>query len=94
MIHDISHPATSPKKKFFAEVGEEMINVDGAIELARRIDTPQAKAIYHAFRKRLAEYRTTRRELTPEKMREEAWFAALADLGFRVTLTPLAGTRE
>jgi hypothetical protein len=93
-IPDISHPQDlSPKRKYFDEVGDHCLNVDACIELARTIDTPNAKAIYHAFRRRNAEFRM-RADLTPEKQREEAWFAALADLGVRTTFTKIAGTME
>ena len=95
VIHDIS-PAVglNPKKKFFAEVGDECLNVDACIELTRRIDTPQAKAVYHAFRRRLAHCRSSMRGQQPEKIREEAWFMCLADLGVKVTMTPINGTMD
>lgn len=94
-IPDIS-PAIGlkPKAKYFEEVGDTCINVDGCIELMRRTDTPQAKAMYFAFRKRLAEFRKTMHGDKPEKVREEALFAALADLGIKTTFTPIKGTMD
>lgn len=95
IIHDITPPdGLKPKAKYVAEVNDTCINVDGCIEVMRTIDTPQAKAVYHAFRKRLAEFRTSMQGAKPEKMREEAFFKALTDLGFNPTFTPINGTME
>lgn len=92
-ISDISHPTgLKPKEKFFDEIGEACINMDGVIELARRIDSPQAKAIYRAFRKRHAEFRTSMRGQPAEKIREEAMLAGLKDLGFNINFTRISGT--
>lgn len=94
-ISDIS-PASDlkPKAKFFEEVGDTCINADGVIEIIRRTDTPQARAINFAFRKRLAEFRRSMHGAKPEKMREEALFKALADLGFNITFTSINGNME
>lgn len=90
-INNISPPTgLAPKVKFFNEVGDTCLNVDACIELAKRIDTPQAKAIYRAFRKRLAT--TEQGILSAEKHRENAFFDALRDLGFRTSFTPIKGT--
>jgi len=92
---DISPPTgLKPKAKYFEEVGDTCINVDGVIRLMQEIDTPQTKAINRAFRKRLSEYRETRSDMTPEKMREEAFFAALGDLGIRTSFTPISGAMD
>jgi len=94
-IADISTATgLKPKAKHFDEVGEVCINMDGVIEICRQTDTPQAKAIYFAFRKRLAEFRTSMHGTKPEKIREEAMLAALADRGFNVTFRPVAGTMD
>jgi|GEM_PF-3865035 len=91
-VPDIGHPqGLSPRKKFFPEIGEDCINMDGVIELMRSIDTPQAKAMYRAFRKRHAQMRLDPQGRTPEKIREEAVLAALADCGANVTFTKISG---
>lgn len=91
VIHNIS-PAIGlkPKTKFFEEVGDTCINVDGCIELAKQIKTPQARAIYRAYRKRLALNDAT--GLTLEKARENAFFDGLHDLGIQTPMTPIKGT--
>lgn len=92
-VSDISHPnGLTPKRKYFEEAGDHCLNVDACIELSRTIDTPNARALYRAFRKRLAEFRHSKKDLTPEKLREEAWFAGMADLGIRTTFTKITGT--
>lgn len=92
-IPDISAATgLKPKVKYFDEIGDNALNIDACIELARRIDTPQAKAIYRAFRLRLAHCRSSMKGVKPEKVREEAWFLALADLGFKVSFTKISGS--
>jgi hypothetical protein len=94
-ISDISQPSgLKPQAKYFAEVGDTCINADGCIEIMRQTDTPQAKAIYFAFRKRLAEFRSSMHGTKPEKIREEALFTALNDVGFSVSFTPIRGTMD
>lgn len=94
-IADISHPADlNPKAKFFAEVGDTCINADGAIAICRQIDTPKAKAIYREFRKKHALLRQKPSALSPEKLREEAFFQALASLGFKCNFKRLTGSME
>lgn len=90
-IPDIS-PAKDlkPKKKFFEEVGDECLNVDACILLAQQIDTSQAKAIYRAYRKRLAT--NVQGILSDEKHRENAFFDGLHDLGIQTPMTPIKGT--
>lgn len=83
-MSDISPPeGLKPKAKFFAEVGENMINVDGVIHLLMTIDTPQARAMRRIFRRKFAEFRL-RADLTPEKQREEALFSAFAAAGVKI----------
>lgn len=90
-IHDIGHPTgLKPRAQFFPEIGEECINLDGMIELMKRIDTPEAKAIYRAFRKRHAQMRLDPQGRDAEKLRGDAVLAALEDCGVRVKLTPIA----
>lgn len=92
---DISPPTgLKPKAKYFEEVGDTCINVDGVIRLMQEIDTPEAKAVYRAFRKRLAGFRESHPHLTPEKMREEALFSALDDLGIKTSFTPISGAMD
>lgn len=94
-ISDISHPTgLKPKAKHFDEVGEVCINMDGVIEMCRQTDTPEAKAVYRAFRKRHAQFRASMHGEKPEKIREEAMLTALRDVGFNVTFTPISGTME
>jgi len=94
-ISDISNPVgLKPKAKFFDAVGDTCVNMDGVIEICRQTGTPQAKAIYFAFRKRLAEFRSSMHGIKPEKIREEAMLTALRDMGFNITMTPIRGTME
>lgn len=94
-IRDITPPINlKPKAKYFEEVGDNCINVDGVIKLMQQIDTPQARTMYRTFRKRFAELRQTMPDQPPEKVREEALFKAFADLGIRTTLTPVKGSME
>jgi hypothetical protein len=86
------HTDLKPKKKYFEEVGDTCINVDGCIELAKQIDTPQARAIYRAYRKRLAT--NPQGVLSAEKHREQAFFDGLHDLGIRTPMTPINGNME
>ena len=90
VIHNIA-PATdlNPKAKFFEEIGDTCLNVDMCIRLAQETDTPQARAIYHAYRKRLAMNDAT--GLTREKARENAFFDGLHDLGIRTPMTSIKG---
>lgn len=82
---DISPPSgLKPKAKYFDQLGDVAINADAAIEMMRDAGTPKAKAMYHAFRKRLAEFRTSKADLTPEKQREAALFAAFDDVGIHL----------
>jgi len=94
-VSDISPPTgLKPKSKFFAEVGEDMINVDGAIHLLMTIDTPQAHALRRIFRRKLSETRQ-RADLSPEKQREEALFSALASGGVKVNdMGALSGSMD
>jgi hypothetical protein len=90
VIHDITpHADLKPKVKFFEEVGDNCINVDGCIEIARQTDTPQARAIYAAYRKRLA--MNPQGILSAEKHRENAFFDGLHDLGIRTPMTEIKG---
>lgn len=89
-VANISPPTDlTPKVKFFDEVGDTCLNVDACIKLCQQADTPQAKAIYRAFRKRLAT--TEQGVLSAEKHRENAFFDALHDLGFRTSFTSING---
>lgn len=94
-IPNISPPANlQPKKKFFADMGEDCINMDAAIAIMKVTDTPEAKAIYRAFRKRYAQMRLASPELPEQKVRENAVLAAIEDCGHRITFTPVSGTME
>jgi hypothetical protein len=94
-IADTSHPTgLNPKSKFFAEIGGDCINVDGAIEICRKVDTPQARTIYRAFRKSHAIMRQKASDLSAEKIRENAFFEALESLGFKMTFTPISGNMD
>lgn len=94
-ISDISPVrGLKPKKKYFEEVGDDCINLDGCIALMQSIDTPQAKAVNAAFRKQLAYFRITMHGAPQEKIREEAFLAALGDCGVRTTFIPLKGTLD
>ena len=91
-IHDISRPqGLQPKMKFVEELGEQCINTDGIIRLMETIDTPQAKAIHKAFRKRYAQIRVSDPYLDAQKQRTDAVLAALKDVGVNVTLKPIGG---
>lgn len=94
-MSDISPPSDlKPKTKFFAEVGEDMINADGAIHMLMTVDTPQARAMRRVFRRKLSEWRR-RTELSPEKQREGALFEAFEALGVVVTdMGRLSGTMD
>jgi hypothetical protein len=89
VIHDITpHTGLQPKKKYFEEVGDVCINADGCIELVKQTDTPEARTIYRAYRKRLA---SNVPAATAEKTRENAFFDALADIGIRTSFTKISG---
>jgi hypothetical protein len=92
-IPDITpHSDLSPKKKFFEQVGDDCLNVDACILLAQQIDTPQARTIYRAYRKRLAT--NPQGILSAEKHREQAFFDGLHDLGIQTPMTPINGSME
>ncbi len=94
-MDDITPPKLKPRAKFFEEAGEDMINADGAIALMRTIDTPQAKALNAAFRKALVRVQRDRKDLTPEKQREEALFACFDDVGIKTNdMGTLSGTMD
>lgn len=94
-IADISPPVgLNPKTKFFEEVDDTCINIDGCIELARTIDTPAAQAVWRAFRRQHALIRLNNPSLAPEKQREEAFFKALHELGFKTPMILIKGTME
>jgi hypothetical protein len=84
-------PATGlkPKVKYFDEVGDTCLNVDACIEVCRQTNTPQAKRIYRAFRKRLA--MNEQGVLSAEKHREQAFFDGLHDLGIRTPMKNISG---
>ena len=91
-IADISPPpGLKPKAKYFDEVGDICLNVDMAIKLCQSVDTPQAKIIHQAFRKQHALMRQTQTGLSAEKVRENAFFAALEALSVRTTFTKIDG---
>ncbi len=92
VVHITPPNDLKPKSKFFDDVGDVCINIDGCIEMAKRADTPQARLIYRKFRKEYALLRAGNSELTPEKMREEAFFAALRSIGYRTSFTHISGS--
>ncbi len=78
---DISPPKDlDPKVKFSVTLGENIINLDGAIRMMMETDTPQAKNLYRLFRKHYAKWRILP-ELSSEKQREYALFDALEEGG-------------
>lgn len=80
-MSDISPPKDlDPKVKFSITLGENIINVDEAVRMMMETDTPQAKALYHLFRKHYAKWRMLP-EIGPEKQREHALFDALEESG-------------
>lgn len=90
-IRDISPPADlRPKTRHFDGHEDLYVNMDGVIEVCRQTDTPQAKAIYRAFRKHLADLRSSMHGEKPEKIRQEAMLAAIRDAGWKVSLTPIS----
>lgn len=92
-ISNISPPTDlSPKAKYFDEVGDTCLNVDACIELCRQTDTPQAKRIYRAFRKRFS--MNDRGSLSAERHREQAFFDALHDLGISTPMKKIEGVME
>lgn len=92
-ILDITPPeGLKPKAQYFEEAGDTCINVDGCIALAKTTDTPQARAIYRAFRRHHAEARQSPAGRTPEKMREDAFFLALADQGIKPIFKHIGGS--
>lgn len=89
VIHNIApHADMKPKVKYFEEVGDNCINADGCIEIMKQTDTPEARKIYRAYRKRLA---SNVPAATAEKTRENALFDALADSGIRTSFTKISG---
>lgn len=89
-IHNIGLPADlKPQVRYFAGTDEPHINADGIIKLMDSIETPQARAIRKAFRKRLAKIQISDPDMQPQKQRSQAILAALADVGLRVNLTPV-----
>lgn len=89
-IHNITpHTDLKPKAKYFEQVGDTCINADGCIEVMKQTDTPEARKIYRAYRKRLA---SNTPAATAEKTRENALFDALADVGIRLSFTNIDGT--
>jgi len=94
-ILNISPPIDlRPRTKFIPEIGEECINMDGVIAVMKATNTPEAKAMYRAFRKRHAEIRLAHPDMEAVKAREEAVLAAIGDCGHRVKFTPVSGTMD
>lgn len=90
-MRDISPPKDlKPQKRFFKERGEEMVNGDGIIRLMQTIDTPEAKAVYHAFRLRYAELKEKFPDEPDEKRRNVAIVQAIKDRGWNVNAFPLS----
>jgi hypothetical protein len=91
-IPDISPvEGLQPKKMFIPEVGEDCVNMDGVIAIMKQIDTPEAKAMYRAFRRHYAEMRLSRPGETAQKVRQAAVLAAIKDCGHRINFTPISG---
>lgn len=90
IIPNIGLPADlKPQVRYFVGTDEPHINADGIIKLMDSIETPQARAIRKAFRKRLAKIQISEPDLEPRKQRSQAVLAALADVGIKVNLTPI-----
>ena len=89
-ILNIGLPADLKREvRYFAGVCEPCVNTDGIIKLMDSIETPQARAIRKAFRKRLARIQISDPEVEPTKQRSQAVLAALADVGINVNLKPV-----
>lgn len=91
-IPNISPPTgLKPQKMFLKELGEDCINMDGVIALMQQTNTPQAKAMNRAFRRRLASFQITMADKPAAKVREEAMIAALGDVGMHLKMIPAKG---
>lgn len=89
VIHNITpHTDLQPKAKYFEQVGDTCLNADACIELVKQTDTPQARRIYRAYRKRLASNEPSETAL---KTRENAFFDALADIGIKTSFKKIDG---
>lgn len=89
-MRDISPPkALKPQKRYFEEVGEEMINGDGIIKIMQMVDTPEAKAVYKAFRKHFSDLKDKFPDVSEEKHKNAAIIQAIKDQGWNVTTKPL-----
>lgn len=95
-IHDISpESGLTPKAKYFDEADDVCLNADGVIRLLDEVEpNDRTRAIKKDYRRRLANLRLSRLDLSPEKMREEALFGALKDQGFRLSFTKITGTMD
>ncbi len=91
-IPNIGHPNDlRPQTRKFAGHDDTFVNADGVIEICRRINTPQAKAIYKAFRKRLVEIRASHPDLPAAKQRSRALLSAIEDNGWSLAITTTPG---
>lgn len=89
-VPNISAPSDlAPERRFFPEVGEHCINIDGAIKLMQAIDTPQAKHINRVFRLKLSQVQISNPEMTTKKQRETAFLSALEQIGMKQTFINL-----
>ena len=92
-IPDITPPrGLNPKAKYFEEAADTCLNVDACIKIMQETNTPQSKRIERAFRSRLA----TNPQVfsSEEKRREQVFFDALNDLGYKTSFMPIRGTME
>jgi hypothetical protein len=80
-IPDIS-PVTGlkPQTRTFDGFDDTFVNADGIIAVMQRIDTPQAKAMNAAFRRRMALMRISMAGEPEGKIRQKALMAALHDV--------------
>lgn len=89
-MRDISPPRNlKPEKRFFKEVGEEMINSDGIIRIMQTVDTPEAKAIYKSFRAIYSKLKEQFPDEPDDRRRNTALMQAIENSGWNVTVRPL-----
>jgi hypothetical protein len=85
-IPNIGLPADlKPQVRYFEGIDEPCFNADGVIKLIDTTETPEARAIRKAFRRRLAIIQISDPDMEPQKQREKAVIAAFRDAGVNVS---------